>query len=599
MRTTVRTQWIAITLSTVSLLLTGCGNSNPMLETNLSVLVVLPGRAAVSSGQSVQFSTSPTVALGVTWMVNSVAGGNSTVGTIDSSGHYVAPAVTGPATFQVQAQAGSILSAPVPVTVLAPGVVSTTANPQVAQYALAIPAGASVAVEFGPDTTYGLTTWSQPAPAGGGTVSMLVAGMRAFTTYHLRAAVQLAGGLEFDDLDHTFTTGGLPANRLPALTIKQPPGPGTNPGIELVGLSYETGNPIEAFAMDLSGNIIWYYDFDTTGAGFPFPMKLLPNGHIKLIIANYPVGLSLDVVREVDLAGNTISEETLAGLNASLSQAGSTIVATAFHHDFLDLPNGDTIYLVSQEENLSDVAGYPGMNIVIGDALVELDPTGKVVWTWSAFDHLDVNYHPFGFPDWTHANAVIYSPSDGNLILSSRSLSWVMKIQYQDGAGNGDVLWKLGTQGDFTMQGADTGWFYNQHFPVLIGSASTGQFELGVWDNGNTRPDPASGLPCGTPGAANCYSRGVLLNLDESAKTAEVAWQDPLKIASICCGDINVLGNGNVEMGLGDTSFSPATTGALEVTQTSPPQVVWQLYVTGQGSYRIYRVPSLYPGVQW
>lgn len=68
---------------------------------------------------------------------------------------------------------------------------------------------------------------------------------------------------------------------------------------------------------------------------------------------------------------------------------------------------------------------------------------------------------------------------------------------------------------------------------------------------------------------------------------------------ALCCGNINVLGNGNVEMGLGDTSFSPATTGALEVTQTTPPQVVWQLHVTGQGSYRIYRIPSLYPGVEW
>jgi hypothetical protein len=40
------------------------------------------------------------------------------------------------------------------------------------------------------------------------------------------------------------------------------------------------------------------------------------------------------------------------------------------------------------------------------------------VWLWNAFDHLDVNRQPMGFPDWTHANAILYSSDDGNLIVS-------------------------------------------------------------------------------------------------------------------------------------------------------------------------------------
>ena len=37
----------------------------------------------------------------------------------------------------------------------------------------------------------------------------------------------------------------------------------------------------------------------------------------------------------------------------------------------------------------------------------------------------------------------------------------------------------------------------------------------------------------------------------------------------------------------------------MEVTQSSNPQVVWQMVVTGENAYRGSRIPSLYPGVTW
>jgi len=144
-------------------------------------------------------------------------------------------------------------------------------------------------------------------------------------------------------------------------------------------------------------------------------------------------------------------------------------LSAGFHHDFAVLPNGHTIYLVTEQRNVT-LSGDTSPTFVTGDSSVDVDPKGNPVWTWSTFDHLDVNYHPFGFPDWTHSNAVVYSPSDGNLILSSRSLSWVMKIDYNNGMGTGNVLWKLGPNGDFKLQnGGPSDWFYNQHYPVFLG----------------------------------------------------------------------------------------------------------------------------------
>lgn len=62
-----------------------------------------------------------------------------------------------------------------------------------------------------------------------------------------------------------------------------------------------------------------------------------------------------------------------------------------------------------------------------------------------------MNRHLFGLPDWTHSNALVYSPSDGNLLLSVRHQSWVLKIDYNNGAGTGNLLWRLGYQGDFAL----------------------------------------------------------------------------------------------------------------------------------------------------
>ena len=70
--------------------------------------------------------------------------------------------------------------------------------------------------------------------------------------------------------------------------------------------------------------------------------------------------------------------------------------------------------------------------------------TPQPVWAWNEFNHLDINRRPYSYPDWTHTNAVLYSKDDGNLIISIRHQNWLVKIDYNNGAGAGDILWKLG-----------------------------------------------------------------------------------------------------------------------------------------------------------
>ena len=195
----------------------GCGGNVKSASSNLSSLRVIPGTAVVVTGQTFQFSAEM-LNLGeasIVWSVSGPSGANA--GTISPSGLYTAPSSPLPSTVTVTATSStnSGVTSTATIWVLGASQVTTTANPLVAQYTLTVPPGTSTKVDFGTTTSYGLRTWLQPAPTGGGPENILVAGMRDSTTYHMRAIAYLPDGTIFTDTDHTFTTGPLPATALP------------------------------------------------------------------------------------------------------------------------------------------------------------------------------------------------------------------------------------------------------------------------------------------------------------------------------------------------------------------------------------------------
>jgi hypothetical protein len=474
--------------------------------------------------------------------------------------------------------------------------ISATQNPLVAQYQVTSFQNGSVWVEFGTDTTYGKQT-SAVVESGdqfNNTATVLVAGMKASTTYHMRAHLDYVYGGSWVDQDHTFQTGsvdppaGSPAP--PTITATTTPGMTPQSGVELL-------DPVSANPMvtDLSGNILWTYT-NVPSAELVDPIKLLPNGDFLMNFSQVTVDGQNSILQEVDLTGALIWQMSAADLNSALATAGCvgcniTVVGT--HHDFVMLPNGHLILIAATQKNISGTT-------VTGDVLIDLDQNRTPVWLWNEFDHLDVNRRPFGFPDWTHSNAVIYSPDDGNLIVSSRHQSWLIKVDYSNGAGSGDILWKLGYQGDFKLVGGidPDDWFYAQHGPSFVSSNTTGNFSLTVFDNGDDRTLPA-GVPCVAPNGQPCpYSTVAVLQIDENAKTATITVNPMAPAYSFFGGNAEVLQNGDLEF-CESADGSSVAGDIYEVTQDSSAQTVWQMQVAGRYVYRGQRIPSLYPGVQW
>jgi hypothetical protein len=449
----------------------------------------------------------------------------------------------------------------------------------------------------------------------------------------MRGVLQFGDGTSFNDSDFTFTTGALPAGTVPNITATTTAGMTPQPGVEFVNLlNIVPSSLLQVIVTDLSGNIIWAYNpgASVPAAITPQPVKLLPNGHflINFTVSNSVGDATNSVLQEVDLGSNVIWSMTAAQLNTALAAAPAsctecnvTILGT--HHDVAILPNGHLVVLADTTKTLTD-GTTPTGDVVIDLGDMENvggnnpNHTPQPTWAWNEFNHFDTNRRPYSYPDWTHSNAVIYSKDDDNLIISSRHQNWLVKIDYNNGAGAGDILWKMGAvlptdttpedTADFALMNADgtpdtnaTDWFFAQHAPSFTTTNTTGNFGLTLFDNGDDRGVAiTSGASCGSGEPVACYSTVPVFNIDETAKTATFVVNPTTEDYSFFGGNAEVLANGNIEYDeCSNGSLAGFNGTILEVTQNSSPQTIWKMVTTAQNAYRGMRMGSLYPGVQW
>jgi Arylsulfotransferase (ASST) len=479
----------------------------------------------------------------------------------------------------------------------AQAVITPTANPLVALYSVPPGPAGTVHVDF--SVAGGQPSWrstNELPSVPGESTNFLVAGMLPNTSYQIQYV--RSDGTTSSPL--VFTTGSLPSTLVfPTFTVRQPPGSGSDVDQDMLfhQLTSSPNNVPNPLATDLTGRIVWYYDVSQSGFTRTYPgQSLVPGGTVLVLGVDHyaPLPGTLDVLREIDLAGNVVRETNIDAVNPQLAGLGYHPLFS-FTHDVQRLPDGRTAVIGSTERTIS-INGIP--TDYVGMTIVVLDENFQVAWAWDAFDHLDVNRGPIlgeimhpgdgdqvaastpKLPavDWLHINAVSWSPTDRNLVLSMRHQDWVVKIDYRNGAGDGHVVWRLGKDGDFsTSSTVPSPWFSHQHHAHYIDEST-----LILFDNGNTR----------RAGDPNADSRGQVWTLDEQTMMATLVFNVDLGNYSDALGAAQRLSNGNYSF----TSGRPEPNFFGQSIEVHPDGTKAYVLEINRALYRSLRGRTLYEG---
>ena len=473
-------------------------------------------------------------------------------------------------------------------------VVTPTLNPLVALYSAPPCDEESIYVKFRPASDSNDLLWkttNKLTCAHGQSRNFLIAGMLANTPYemaHVTGDESLSASL-------FFTTGTPPPSlNFPSFGVLQPPGPRSDLSQDVVYHNF-TGRPqpnaVNLVATDLLGRVEWYSDPLQSGLSNGPPGVLEPGGTILFLGRDSNRKLGFNVLREIDLAGSPLRETNIDAVNAQLSAKGQGIIY-GFHHEILRLPDGN-IATLGWNLRTVDVSGTP--TPYAGQLLIVLDKDFQVLWTWDAFDHMDVHRGPIlgdvcsgapcpipGAVDWLHANSVAWSAEDGDLLISLRHQAWEIKIDYNRGAGDGHIIWRLGKDGDFAVASTDPSpWFSYQHNVHYLDKKT-----LLLLDNGNVR----------CFGIQTCNSRGQTWSIDEKTMMATLKLDVDLGNFSSALGSAERLPNGNFVFTSGFLGTPTSPVGlSMEVSRNGTMEYVMQ---GGALEYRSYRMGDLYGGIR-
>jgi hypothetical protein len=252
--------------------------------------------------------------------------------------------------------------------------------------------------------------------------------------------------------------------------------------------------------VNMRGEIVWEYiipshlkQYNNPG----FDVEWLPNNNILFVLPRHGV-------YEIDRNGNTV----WSYLDEKIS------------HDADRLPNGNTLVVW-------------GGNDEVGDAQVkEVNPKGKIVWTWYAKDHFNKPpYKSIYRQGWTHTNAASRL-SNGNTLISLRNFDFIAEVD-----NRGSVVRIIG---DVILE--------SPHDPEFLANGY-------IMVANQLRPP-----------------RGVHSAVEIDPEMNKIVWQFPIQDRRIWpVRDANRLPNGN--------TLITGTTKLIEVTREG--EIVWQLTLKG------------------
>jgi outer membrane protein assembly factor BamB len=302
----------------------------------------------------------------------------------------------------------------------------------------------SVVARFGSAAPFSLSSaFSIPAEDS---VRIPILGLEAGTRYEVQlTAVNRCGSTAGAIM--SFTTGSLPAD-LPAYEAA---GPAPDSGY----IAFAAGS--YGIVIDNTGRVVWYHRF-TNGPGLNFQAQ--PDGRYAARPNTEPGKQGTWI--EIDPLGDTTRKLTCAdGLQPRM-------------HDMIGAADG-SYWLMCDETRTVDLSaqGRGAAERITGTSVQHLSASGEVLFSWSPFDHIGIDLTVLDAEElsaspinWTHGNAIDLS-EDGNVIVSFRNLSELLKIDTQ----TGQVLWRLGGRNSsFTLENSSAPPFRRQHGVRAVGS---------------------------------------------------------------------------------------------------------------------------------
>ena len=315
--------------------------------------------------------------------------------------------------------------------------------------------------------------------------------------------------------------------------------------------------PSYLLIMDNQGEIVYYQPVEQGLVDYDF--KVLPTG--QLVYYNS-------------------GDSTFHLMNANYQEVGSYKAGngyTADLHEFQLLENGHALILAydHQPVDMSKVvAGGKPDAAVIGLIIQEVDQDQNVYFQWRSWDHFALfdTYKDLttATVDYVHGNALELD-TDGNIMLSSRHMSEITKIE----RGTGAIIWRLGGKNNMFTFTNDVPFSFQHDIRRLPNGHIT------LWDNlmekGSSRP--------------------IEYVLDEVNKTITTVWdyQHTPPVWSRAMGNAQRLENGNTFMSWGyplvtasDPTYAYVNVQEVTPDKTTVFELVFEPLIV---DYRAYRFP--------
>jgi hypothetical protein len=309
----------------------------------------------------------------------------------------------------------------------------------------------------------------RPGPLDRDTIVVL--GLLPDTRYEFRVVVHGGSGAGADSVvsDAVVFTTGAPPPDLPAYAA----GPSTaGPGY----FAFSAGE--FGLVIDRTGRVVWYRRFPAPGPGLNFMAQ--PTGTFVGRLATADT-TDDDPMAEIDAAGNV--RRMLRCVNRRLR-----------FHDLLLLSDG-SYWIMCDDTRTQDLTAQGGVAAasVTGTTLQHVSAAGTLLFEWNPFEHflitdLDSASYAGSSVNWTHGNSFDLD-TDGNLLVSFRSLNEITKIDATTGA----VLWRMGgRRNQFAFAGGPDPGFSRQHNVRVVGpgrfilldnvGAPESRYERYAWD---------------------------------------------------------------------------------------------------------------------